>query len=75
MLSSVERRNTMTTTAPDSAVREFCQRCERATRHAVRIELRVESPDADNPGCSREPYRVSRCLVCDGTDARRMSDA
>jgi len=65
----------MTTTAPDSAVREFCETCERATRHAVRIELRVESPDADNPGCSREPYRVSRCLVCETTDARRMSDA
>jgi len=75
MLSSVVRSNTMTTTAPDSAVQEFCQHCECATRHAVCIELRVESPDADNPGCSREPYRVSRCLVCETTDARRMSDA
>ncbi|GAA0287867.1 DUF7835 family putative zinc beta-ribbon protein [Halobacterium noricense] len=65
----------MTTTAPDSHLREFCQDCDRATRHAVRIELRVENHAVDNPGCSREPYRVSRCLVCDATDARRMSDA
>ena len=65
----------MTTTAPGSSLREFCPDCDRATRHAVRIELRVENHAADNPGCSREPYRVSRCLVCDATDARRMSDA
>jgi len=65
----------MTTTAPDPTLREFCNDCDRPTRHAVRIELRVENPAADNPGCSREPYRVSRCLVCETTDARRMSDA
>ncbi|MGB9965134.1 hypothetical protein [Halobacterium sp. CBA1126] len=65
----------MTTAAPDPNRLEFCPDCERETRHAVRIELRTENPAVDNPGCSREPYRVSRCLVCDATDARRMSDA
>ncbi|MCG1003685.1 MULTISPECIES: hypothetical protein [Halobacterium] len=65
----------MTTASPDSKLREFCEDCERTTRHAVRIELRVENAAVDNPGCSREPYRVSRCLVCETTDASRMSDA
>lgn len=73
MPEAVHGSGTMTTTMPGSNLREFCERCERETRHAVKIELRTENVDA--AGCSREPYRVSRCLVCEDTQARRMNDA
>jgi len=65
----------MTTTAPDANLREFCERCEQETRHAVTIQLRVENANADKPKCSREPYRVSECLACESTVTRRMNDA
>ncbi|MFB6270715.1 MAG: hypothetical protein ABEH83_12265 [Halobacterium sp.] len=65
----------MTTAQPESSLTEFCPHCERETRHAVQIELRVENSDATHAECSREPYRVSECLVCETTDSRRMNDA
>ena len=71
----VDASSVMTTAHPDSTLTEFCQTCDRETRHAVRIELRVENADADQPKCSREPYRVSECVVCDAVDTCRMNDA
>lgn len=65
----------MTTTATGSPLEEFCERCERETRHTVQIHLRVENADADQPKCSREPYRVSECAACEATNTKRMNDA
>lgn len=65
----------MTTTAPETDHREFCEHCERDTPHAVGIELRTESDNPKNDEFSREPYRVSTCLTCDESAVLRMNDA
>ncbi|WP_336037746.1 hypothetical protein [Halobacterium yunchengense] len=65
----------MATKTPMSNLTEFCEDCDRETRHAVEIQLRVENAEASQPKCSREPYRVSECLHCEATDAVRMNDA
>jgi len=56
-----------TTTSSASAATE--------TPHSVAIELRTESDRSENTEFSREPYRVSTCMSCDGTTALRMNDA
>jgi hypothetical protein len=75
MHSPAHGSSAMTTAQLDSTLTEFCEHCERETRHGVQIELRVENSEAAQPKCSREPYRVSECLVCESVDARRMNDA
>jgi hypothetical protein len=65
----------MTTTSPRTNLTEFCEDCDRETSHAVAIQLRVENEDADHAKCSREPYRVSKCMNCEASSARRMNDA
>jgi hypothetical protein len=65
----------MTITMSDETLREYCEDCEQKTPHTVQIELRSESDDAENAGCSREPYRLSRCERCQGSSELRMNDA
>lgn len=54
---------------------EDCSRCGSETPHAVSIQILTENADSDNAAFSREPYRVSRCLVCDDETAVRMNNA
>jgi hypothetical protein len=54
---------------------EACEECGRETLHQVQVELRTESSKPENAEYSREPYRVSTCLECETTSARRMNDA
>ncbi|WP_232686095.1 hypothetical protein [Halobacterium zhouii] len=63
----------MTTTTPNTDVREFCDVCDKKTAHAVQIELRVESTKTENQEFSREPYRVSTCADCESTSTMRMN--
>ena len=63
----------MTTTTPNTDVREFCEHCDEETPHAVQIELRVESTKTENQEFSREPYRVSTCATCESTSTLRMN--
>lgn len=63
----------MTTTTPNTDVREFCDNCDQETPHAVQIELRVESTKTENQEFSREPYRVSTCADCESTSELRMN--
>lgn len=53
---------------------ESCIDCLSETPHRVTIELRTESPTNDNAVFSREPYRVSRCLMCETTTSQRMNN-
>lgn len=54
---------------------EPCDQCGDETPHEVAIELRSESPDPKNAGCSREPYRVATCLHCGDETTLRMNNA
>jgi hypothetical protein len=70
------------TTPPQTAVDqswnetlETCDDCASETPHEVAIELRSESSDPKNAGCSREPYRVATCLHCDDETVLRMNNA
>jgi len=65
----------MATTPADGGRREFCERCDRETPHAVRIELRTESSRSRNAAFSREPYRVSECRNCGHRTDLRMNNA
>ncbi|MEF8881909.1 MAG: hypothetical protein V5A34_05210 [Halapricum sp.] len=66
----------MATTDSQCAERpEHCQHCERETTHIVSLELVTESDSPDNAEFSREPYRVSKCLVCGEKTADRMNNA
>ncbi|WP_266080538.1 DUF7835 family putative zinc beta-ribbon protein [Haladaptatus caseinilyticus] len=59
----------------DSGVRnrtEECSTCRRRTRHQVSIEVRAES-EGENAAFSREPYRVTDCLLCGTTTSTRMN--
>ena len=53
---------------------EECDRCDRQTPHAVRVEILTESTKRENAQYSREPYRVSECRVCGATETTRMND-
>lgn len=54
---------------------EICDECAAETPHEVAIELRSESPDPKNAGCSREPYRVATCRHCGDETILRMNNA
>ena len=51
---------------------EACDDCERETPHEVAVELRTETPGSS---FSREPYRVSECIVCGTETITRMNNA
>ena len=54
---------------------ETCDHCGGDTPHEVAIEIRAESADPKNAGCSREPYRVATCLHCGDETTLRMNNA
>lgn len=54
---------------------ETCDACERDTPHSVSIQLQTESTKTENSEFSREPYRVSECMVCGAETALRMNNA
>ncbi len=63
--------------ARDSGVKdrtEECTTCRRQTPHQVGIEVRAES-EGQNAAFSREPYRVTECLICGATASTRMNNA
>ncbi|MFC7019455.1 MULTISPECIES: hypothetical protein [Haloarcula] len=67
----------MATTKQGVDHEEGCTACESETPHAVSVEILTESPDTEsaNAAFSREPYRVSTCLVCGTTEITRMNNA
>ena len=58
-----------------NTVTEACSQCGESTPHAARIEIRVESVKETNASYSREPYRVSECIVCGEEQTQRMNNA
>ncbi|MFB6189076.1 MAG: hypothetical protein ABEI57_04260 [Halapricum sp.] len=64
-----------TTDRTGSERTEHCSNCGRETTHTVSLQLVTESDKADNAAFSREPYRVSTCLVCGEQTAVRMNNA
>ncbi|WP_232687211.1 hypothetical protein [Halobacterium zhouii] len=54
---------------------EQCTNCGRETSHEVSVELRTESSSEENAEFSREPYRVTSCLVCGEETSQRMNNA
>jgi len=54
---------------------ETCENCGEQTPHAVSVELKTESEKEENAEFSREPYRVSTCLVCGRETTTRMNNA
>jgi hypothetical protein len=54
---------------------EACEHCDESTPHDVTIEIQTESKKQENTEFSREPYRVTECLECGETAAKRMNDA
>ncbi|WP_049970688.1 DUF7835 family putative zinc beta-ribbon protein [Haladaptatus cibarius] len=60
---------------PDSSeMAERCDSCGNETPHAVSIEIRTENEGAKNSAFSREPYRISTCVVCGDETSQRMND-
>jgi hypothetical protein len=45
------------------------------TAHSVALQIRTESTKSENAQFSREPYRVTTCLVCGHEAALRMNNA
>lgn len=80
---SVAREHVMAaTTPPQTAIdrpwngtTEDCDACRAETPHEVTIEIRAESPDPENAGCSREPYRIATCHLCGDETVLRMNNA
>jgi len=65
----------MATTNDGGDMSEACTECGRDTPHAVSVQIQTESDAAENAEFSREPYRVSECLVCGATTSTRMNNA
>ena len=66
MAATQNSRNDMT---------EECPECRTETAHSVALQIRTESTKPENAEFSREPYRVSTCLVCGRESALRMNNA
>jgi hypothetical protein len=64
-----------TTGSTIADVSEECSSCGRVTPHHVGVEILAESTKEENAEFSREPYRVSRCIVCDEETTTRMNNA
>ncbi len=69
-----DNKPTMDPDHPDSQV-EWCEDCETDTPHDVEIKLVTESKREQNTEFSREPYRVSSCVVCGTEERLRMNNA
>lgn len=54
---------------------EHCEECGRETSHDVSVQIRTESRKKKNAEFSREPYRVTQCLVCGTEHSQRMNNA
>ena len=54
---------------------EACEECLSKTPHQVSIEIRAESTKPKNAKFSREPYRITTCLMCGQQTSQRMNDA
>lgn len=54
---------------------EECSQCGRETPHSVAIQILTENAESENAAFSREPYRVSTCLVCGDELTVRMNNA
>ena len=66
----------MATKSNDVAdVTEECESCSRVTPHEVAVKILTESGKPENAEFSREPYRVSECVVCGATETMRMNNA
>jgi hypothetical protein len=59
----------------ENDVVEHCESCNESTPHSARIELRTESAKETNAQYSREPYRVTECMVCGENCSQRMNNA
>ncbi|MFD1514797.1 hypothetical protein [Halomarina rubra] len=66
MAATQNSRNDMT---------EECPECTQETAHSVSLQIRTESTKSENAQFSREPYRVTTCLVCGHERALRMNNA
>ncbi|WP_436934116.1 DUF7835 family putative zinc beta-ribbon protein [Halovenus marina] len=65
----------MATTEDSADLTEECDECGQQTPHDVSVEILTESRKRENAEFSREPYRVSECLVCNTTTKLRMNNA
>lgn len=56
---------------------EPCVGCGEDTEHQVRLQIMEENsgPDDRSRSFSREPYRVSECVVCGEQEILRMNNA
>jgi hypothetical protein len=54
---------------------EACEECLGKTPHQVSIEIRTESTKPKTAKFSREPYRITTCLMCGKQTSQRMNDA
>ncbi len=59
----------------DASMTEPCDDCGRPTPHEVSVQILTESTREENAEFSREPYRVTECLVCGETRSVRMNNA
>jgi uncharacterized Zn finger protein len=53
---------------------EHCPDCGRTQPHEVAIRICTESSKEHNAEFSREPYRITECLVCGVVTKTRMND-
>ncbi|RBI60141.1 hypothetical protein DMJ13_20540 [halophilic archaeon] len=53
---------------------EHCRICADQTPHEVSLEIRTESNKSDNAEFSREPYRITHCLICGEITSQRMNN-
>lgn len=65
----------MATSMNEEGMTEECPECARETPHEVSIQLLTESRKEENAEFSREPYRITECLVCGESNSQRMNNA
>lgn len=58
---------------PLNEVTEYCERCAAETPHTVSLEIVEESPHADHPEMSNEPYRTTECEHCGAAETTRLN--
>lgn len=61
--------------ATESDTFELCENCEAETPHDIHIGIRIESSKQENAEFSREPYRISTCVICGMESVIRMNNA
>jgi hypothetical protein len=64
-----------TTESTVADVSEECTACGHVTPHHVGVQVLTESTKQENAEFSREPYRVSECLICGDETTTRMNNA